>query len=290
MSLVITGASGHLGARAAELLLEHDGVEPADVVLVTRNPDRLAALAARGVTVRAGDFDDPSTLPAAFAGGNRLLLVSTDGVGRRVAQHRAAIEAARDAGVSLIAYTSIPNPSEENPAGVATEHRETEQALRDSGVAWTLLRNALYAEYRIPEAQGAVATGKFQHNLGDGRSAFVSREDCAAAAAAVLAGGDEHANKVYDITGPALLGATELAEIYAAVGGVPVVAEAVDDATFAAGLVAAGVPAEAAPFLATFGAAIREGQLDQLSTAVLDLTGRAPRPLRDVVAEAAAAA
>jgi NAD(P)H dehydrogenase (quinone) len=288
MSLVITGASGHLGRRTAELLLEHEGVEPFGVVLVTRDPSKLSDFADRGVAVRAGNFDDPSSLPGAFAGATRVLVVSTDGVGRRVAQHRAAFEAARDAGASFIAYTSLPNPVVENPAGVATEHRETEAALAEVGVPFAVLRNALYAEYRVPEAQAALASGTFHYNTGDGVSAYVSREDCAAAGAAVLAGG-EHDGRAYDITGPELLSGPDLAGIYAAVGGAEVAAVAVSDEEFVAGAIAGGVPAEVAPFIATFGEAVRVGALDQLSGDVEALTGTAPRTVRDVLAGALAA-
>src|ERR1700712_2174754 len=111
MSLIITGASGHLGRRTAEILLETEGVDAADVVLITRDPSKLEDLAARGATVRAGDFDDASSLPDAFAGATRVLVISTDAVGARVAQHQRAIDAAKAAGATLIAYTSIPNPA-----------------------------------------------------------------------------------------------------------------------------------------------------------------------------------
>lgn len=283
MSLIITGASGHLGRATADALLSTEGVEAGDVVLVTRDPAKLDDLAARGATVRRGDFADPASLAGAFAGVTRLLLISTDVVGARVAGHRAAIDAAKAAGAQLIAYTSIPNPVPENPAAVAADHRETEEALQASGVAWTFLRNALYAEYRLPEAAAAKASGQFHHNQGDGVTAYVSRLDCAAAAAAVLAGGDGHANKAYDITGPELLGGADLARLY---GAEPV---AVDDAAFVAGLIAAGLPDAAASLIASFGTAIREGFLDQRSGDVEALTGRAPRPVDAVLATAAAA-
>jgi len=275
MSLIITGASGHLGRRTAELLLDTEGVDAGDVVLITRDPSKLDDLAARGATVRAGDFSQPSTLPDAFAGATRVLIVSTDVVGARVPGHKAAIDAAKAAGAQLIAYTSLPNPVAANPAGVAADHRETEEALQASGIPYTFLRNALYAEYQIPSAQAAAASGKHYYNSGDGQTAYVSREDCAAASAAVLAGGDEHANKAYDITGPELLSGADLARIF---GAEPV---AVDDDAFAAAL-----PPEIAPLLVSFGVAIREGFLDQRSDDVEALTGRAPRALADVLAAA----
>ena len=288
MSLVITGASGHLGRRTAELLLDTDGVDASDVVLVTRNPDTLSDLAARGATVRHGDFTDAASLPDAFAGATRVLIISTDKVGARVAQQQAAIDAAKAAGAQLIAYTSIPNPVDDNPAGVVPDHHATEEALKASGVAYTFLRNGLYAEYRVPEAQGAIATGTLRYNTGDGATAYVSREDCAAAAAAVLAGGDEHANQAYTITGPELLSAEDLAKVYASVGGVAVEAVPVDDDAFVAGLVAAGLPEVAGPLMVSFSAAVRSGSLDQLTGDVETLTGRPPRPLADVVRAALA--
>ena len=284
MSLVITGASGHLGRRTAELLL--DQVEPGEVVLVSRRPEELADLAARGAQTRRGDFDDPVSLVESFAGAERLLIISTDAIGRRVAQHANAIDAAKRAGASAVAYTSLPNPSTENPSGVATDHRETEELLTTSGLEWTLLRNALYSEFRIPEAQAALASGIFHHNQGDGRSAYVSREDCAAVAAAWLAGGSEHAGRTYDVTGPELMGADDLARTYAAAGGSPVTAVDVDDDAFVAGMQGAGLPAEVAKLLASFGVAIRSGHLDQSSTTVEELTGRPPRPVSDVLAGA----
>jgi len=281
MSVVITGASGQLGRCTAELLL--DQVEPSTVVLVSRRPEELADLAARGAETRRGDFDDPASLGDAFAGGERLLLISTDAIGRRVNQHANAIDAAKDAGIRAIAYTSIPDPTAENPAIVATEHRETEALLLASGLKWTLLRNALYNELRIDEARAALASGTLHHNQGDGRSAFVSRDDCAAVAAAWLAGGTEHDGRTYDVTGPELLGADDLARTYSAVGGSPVTAENLDDDAFAAALQAGGLPPEVAGLLASFGAAIRGGHLDQRSTAVEDLVGRPPRTFAETL-------
>ncbi|MCW2994092.1 MAG: NAD(P)-dependent oxidoreductase, partial [Conexibacter sp.] len=208
-----------------------------------------------------------------------------------IAQHANAIDAAAAAGVRFIAYTSIPNPDVAvNAAAVVPDHQGTEELLRASGLSWAFLRNALYSEYRVPEAQGALASGEFHHNQGDGASAYVSREDCAAVAAAVLAGGDEHAGKAYDITGPELLSAAALAELYASVGGTPVAAVALDDAGFIAGLGAAGLPPEVAQLLASFGEAIRIGALGALSDDVQTLTGHAPRSVRSVLEGALAAA
>jgi NAD(P)H dehydrogenase (quinone) len=280
MSVVITGASGHLGRRTAELLLETER----DVVLVTRAPEKVEDLAARGAEVRFGDFSNPSTLPAAFAGASRVLVISTVLVGARLPGHRAAVAAAAEAGAELIAYTSIPNPDREaNAAGVVPDHAATEEAILATGVPYAFLRNALYAEHRVPEAHGAIASGVFTYNSGDGATAYVSREDCAAAAAAVLAGGDEHANQAYDITGPEALTGAELAELYGSVSGRPVRGVAVTDTAFVEGAVENGLPEPVAQLMASFGKAIRDDALNQVSDAVERLTGRAPRSVRDVL-------
>src|SRR5687768_1883189 len=281
MSIVITGASGQLGRLTAELVL--DRMRGSEVILTTRRPEALSDLAERGATVRQADFDRPETLAEAFAGGEKLLLISADDLGRRAAQHRAAIEAARDAGVRHVAYTSYLNPVEENPAVITPSHRDTEWALRESGLAWSALRHAFYAEYQVPAGAQAIATGQLVHNSGDGKTAYVSREDCAAAAAAVLTTeGEGHEDKAYDITGPQALSQDDVAALLSEVSGRPVEAVAVDDEAFIEGLSAAGVPEPAAREIASYGRAIREGYIDQISDAVENLTGRPPRSLREV--------
>lgn len=281
MSIIITGASGHLGRLTAEMVL--DRVPASQVVLTTRRVDALSDFAERGAKVREADFDRPETVVEAFAGGERLLLISTDAVGSRVSQHRAAIEAAGDVGVRHVAYTSYLNPVAENPAVIAPDHRETEEALRESGLAWTALRNTFYAEYQVPAGAQAIATGRLVHNNGDGKVAYVSREDCAAAAAAVLTSeADGHENKAYDITGPEPLDQDDVAALLSEVSGRPVEAIAVDDEAFVLGLAASGMPEPAARAVATYGRAIREGYLGEASDAVENLTGRSPRSLREV--------
>src|SRR5918998_4369806 len=279
MSIVITGASGQLGRLIGELVLDRTGVS--EVILTTRRPEALSDLAERGARVRQADFDRPETLAEAFAGGENLLLISTDDLSRRAAQHRVAIEAARDAGVRHVAYTSYLNPVEENPAVITPSHRDTELALRESGLAWPALRHAFYAEYQVPAGAQAIATGQLIHNNGDGKTAYVSREDCAAAAAAVLTT-EGHEDKAYDISGPESLSQGDVAALLSEVSGRPVEAVAVDDEAFIQGLTAAGVPEPAAREFASYGRAIREGHLDQISGAVENLTGRAPRTLRQV--------
>ena len=283
MTIAITGASGQLGRIAAELLLEQ--VDPSSVVLITRDPAKLAEFAGAGVQVRAGDFHDADSLATAFAGVTRLLLISTADVGTRLPAQIAAVEAAKAAGVQHIAYTSVPRPTADNPALVVADHLGTERAIQDSGLTYTFLRNNMYSEFQVPTGTAAVASGKLFTNAGDGATAYVTRDDCAAAAAAVLAT-DGHENVAYDVTGPEAITPRRLAELLTEVTGKPIDVVPVDDAAFTAGLIAGGVPAAVAPLLASFGTAARDGFLGEVTTTVADLTGRQPPPLGDVLVAA----
>ncbi|WP_375479838.1 SDR family oxidoreductase [uncultured Jatrophihabitans sp.] len=281
MTIAITGASGHLGRATAELVLQ--AVDPREVVLTTRRPELLADLAARGAEVRRVDFADPSTLDDAFVAVDRLLLISTDAVGARLDPQRDAIAAAAKAGVRHIVYTSVPEPVADNPALVVADHAGTEQALSDSTVQWTVLRNNVYAHMQAPGIEHAIASGRLVTNGGNGATAYVTREDCAAAAAAVLTQ-DGHEGMTYDVTGPEALSGADLAALAGELGGRPVELVSVDDDTFAAGLREAGLPDEVAELVASFGASTRNGYLAKVSTAVADLTGRQPTALAAVVA------
>ena len=283
MVVAITGASGHLGRRTAELVL--GGLAPSDVVLLTRTPEALSALADRGAAVRRADFDEPQSVREALAGVERMLLISATELGHRVQQHRAAIDAARDAGVRHVLYTSIPNPVTDNPAGVVPDHAATEEALRASGLTWTFLRNNLYAEYQVPTAAQAIASGRLVTNASGGCAAYVSRDDCAAAAAAVLISAG-HENRAYDITGPDAVSPEDLAALAGEIGGKTIEVVHVDDDAYIAGLTGAGLPEVAARLFASFGASTRGGFLQGVSSAVQDLTGEAPRSLRTILTAA----
>jgi NAD(P)H dehydrogenase (quinone) len=281
VAIAITGASGQLGRRTAELLLEAPD-RGEGVVLVTRRPDAIAGLAERGADVRRGDFDDPASLAAAFAGVRRLLLISGDDLERRLDQHRTAIGAARDAGVEHVAYTSVVNPEPPNPAAIAPSHLGTEAALRESGLGWTFLRNGLYAEYQVPEATEAVRSGTLLHNRGDGAVAYVSREDCAAAAAAAVSGTE--GNAIHEVTGPAAFDAAALARLYAELGGRPVEAKAISDDELLGLMAGEDEHAMyAARLVVSIGRAAREGRFATVGDGVRALTGRDPRALRDVL-------
>jgi NAD(P)H dehydrogenase (quinone) len=280
MTVAVTGASGHLGRKVADLIL--DRLDPGAVVLLTRTPDALAAYAERGAVVRRADFDEPDLLPEAFAGVERALLISALDLDRRTGQQRDAIEAAKAAGVRHVLYTSISGADAGNPAAATPSHRATEEALLDCGLAWTFLRNNLYAEYQATVVEQAIASGRLVTSAVDGRVAYVSRDDCAAAAAAVLVQ-DGHEQQAYDITGPDAIGAQDLAALATELGGRPVDVVAVDDEALIVGMIAAGLPEAAARTLASFAVAAREGFLGKVSSAFEELTGRRPRSLREVV-------
>jgi NAD(P)H dehydrogenase (quinone) len=284
MKLVITGGSGKLAQRAAELLLAR--IAPQDLIVTSRTPAKLRWLAERGVTVRQADFAVPETLRAAFAGAERMLLVSATDLSQRTAQHRAALDSAKAAGVRHVVYTSGLEPEPPNPAVVAPSHHATEQALVQSGVEWTILRNSLYADYQIPEGLQAIAAGALVHNRGAGKVAYVSREDCAAVAAAVLVAAG-HAGKCYDVTGPRAYAASELAALYGELGGRPVIERSVSDADFIAGIVGTAAGGDhlryGAELVASFGRSIREGYMDACTDHVAKLTGRPPQAVRQVL-------
>jgi NAD(P)H dehydrogenase (quinone) len=281
MSVIVTGASGKLGRLVAESLM--DRLPPAEIVLVSRHPEALREFAVRGADVRYGNFDDPASLPTAFAGGRRMLLISTDAVGRRVAQHRAAIDAAAAAGVEHVVYTSHPNPVTGNPLGAITEeHGETEALLHQSPMAWTVLRFGSYAEMQVQPAALAVGAGRLVTNAGDGRLVPVSRRDCAEAAATVLTT-DGHRERTYDITGPEALSQRDLAAIFADVSGRSVKVVAIGDKMLVMGLVLHGASRPVARAVAEFGRAVREGYFDLVDPAFETLTGRRPLSLREVL-------
>jgi NAD(P)H dehydrogenase (quinone) len=281
VSVIVTGASGHVGRLVAEQLLER--VAPEQLVLVTRRPEALRELRARGADVRYGDFDDPPSLRDAFGGGRRMLLISTDAIGRRVRQHRAAIDAAAIAGVGHVVFTSIVNPVAGNPTGAnAREPGKTEVVLRRSGLPWTVLRFGSFAELQLPPAATAVQNRRLITNGGLGRIVPVSRRDCAEAAAITLTT-DGHTGKTYEITGPQPLTPSDLAELYAELSGRAVKVLQLGDAMLTRVLVGIGTPMPIAWSIAAFGRAVRHGYFDVVDPAFERLAGRPPVALRDVL-------
>ena len=281
--IIVSGASGGLAGEAIQALLER-GVKLADLVLVTRTPEKLSSYEANGAAVRLGDFDKPATLDAAFAGGRQLLLISTNGAGDRVAQHTAAISAARKAGIRHIVYTSFTNATTDNAALIARDHRLTEEALTKSGVAYTILRNQLYMDGLLADAAQAMKTGDLYTNAARGKWAPVSRQDCATAAAVVLTTSG-HDGKTYDITGPDLINHQEFGKLVAEITGKRVRVIEMDDATYIQHVMQGGTPEALAKLDASFGMAVRANSLNIKSEALKILLGRKPESLRDLLTE-----
>jgi NAD(P)H dehydrogenase (quinone) len=281
--IVISGASGGLAGETIDALLGR-GVSPDKLILVTRTPEKLSALQERGAEVRAGDFNKPDSLPAAFAGGRVLFLISTNGGGDRVAQHSAAISAARRAGIKHIVYTSWINAVEGNPAVVTKDHRATEDVLRKSGVPYTILRNQRYSDGLVGEAALAISAGVLISNSGIGKWAPVARRDCAEAAAMVLTGSG-HEGRTYDITGPDLISERDFASIVSGISGKPVRVADVDDAAYISMLQKAGVPEAGATAAASFGLATRTNYMNIKSETLQLLLGRKPQSVRELLVE-----
>jgi NAD(P)H dehydrogenase (quinone) len=279
-TLLVTGASGHLGRRVVEILLD---AEAGPVVAATRTPETLDALADRGAEIRRADFNDPASLDEAFDGVDRLLLVSTDALGHRLAQHRAAIRAAVRAGVRHIVYTSLPNP-EKWDSPFMLEHVETEKALKASRLGWTVLRNNLYADYLVPKLSNAIPSGQLAAAAGDGGAPYVTREDCAGAAAAALASSDFDGRTI-DVTGPGVVTHTELAKIASDISRGRVTYVRTSPEELRKGFVAAGMSRDESDVLVTIDVAISKGWLGAVTDAVEELTGHPPASVAELLAE-----
>lgn len=291
--IIVTGASGQFGSAAAQMLLEQVPAE--DLVLLSRTPEKLAEFAEAGAQVRRADFDDPASLLAAMEGGERMLLISTIKVGSRVEQHTAAVEAAKAAGVKHVVYTSLLGVrTSGNPSVEGYDHIATEWMIEASGLAYTYLRDSLYAEaVATAMAIPALLAGHKPENSGHGRVPIVSRDDCVATAVGVLTQ-DGHANKAYDVTGPELWTLPDAMALVAEMAGKPIEVELVDDEGMFAYFDALGVARKASDVvpdgpipwasegMVTFGQSIREGYMDVASDDVERVTGRKPRTLRSV--------
>jgi NAD(P)H dehydrogenase (quinone) len=277
--IIVSGASGQLGGLVVEALLKRK-VAPQNLILVTRTPDTLKAYAARGASVRFGDFTKPESLAAAYQGGTRMLLISINGGGdERPELHKVAIDAAVAAGVKQIAYTSYINADRYTTSVIAVDHRRTERYLQDSGVAWTLLRNQIYANGLPDQAVQIVRDGKLVTSTPDARVAYVTREDCAAAAAAVLATSG-HDNKAYNITGPDAIGPAELVALASEISGKKVELVALDEPAYRQYLLDSGTPETAINGALSFAKELDSPFLREPSTAVAELTGRPPTSVR----------
>lgn len=286
LTIAVTGASGQLGRLA---LAELRRLAPAaSLVGLLRDPAKAQDLAATGVELRAADYNDPASLKAALASVDRLLLVSSSEVGQRLPQHRNVIEAARTAGVKLLAYTSILR-ADTSPMGLATEHRATEEALRASGIPHVLLRNGWYTENYSDHLAPALQHGAVLGAAGNGRISAAARADYAAAAAAVLlADPAQQAGQVYELAGDESFTLAEYAAEISRQSGTAVAYRDLGESGYQAALQSAGLPPEFAALLAESDAKAAGGSLHDAGRALSRLIGRPTTPLSTTVAAALA--
>lgn len=285
--IVVTGATGQLGRLVIEALLK--SVPANQIVAAVRTPSKAADLAALGVQVREADYSKPATLDSAFAGADKVLLISSSEVGQRAAQHQAVISAAARAKVKLIAYTSLLH-ADTSVLGLAKEHVETEAQLKASGLPFAVLRNGWYTENYAASVPAALAHNATMGSAGAGRISSASRADYAAAAAAVLTSADNQAGKVYELAGDT---SYTLAEFAAEIGrhaGKSITYNNLPEADYKAALLGFGLPGFLAELLADSDTGASKGGLFDDSKTLSKLIGRPTTPLSVTVAEAVAAA
>lgn len=281
MTIAITGATGQLGRLVIDSL---KGRVPADTIVgLVRDQAKAADL---GVATRLADYDRFETLAPALAGVDALLLVSGNETGKRVAQHRNVIQAAKQGGVKWIVYTSILR-ADRSPIDLAEEHRATERDLAASGVPFTLLRNGWYTENYTGSIGGALAGGAVLGSAGQGKISSAARADFAEAAAAVLAGGPaKHAGKTYELAGDTAWTLDELAAEISRETGTTIPYRDLPEAEYAKALAGFGIPAPFAQAIAGWDAQAAKGALHDDSRQLSALIGRPTTPLKATVAEA----
>lgn len=277
--IVVTGATGELGRLVVEQLLEK--VPAGRIAVAVRNLEKAADFAARGVEVREADYNRPETLREAFKGADKVLLISGSEVGSRVAQHSAVVDAAKEAGVVLLAYTSAPH-ADTTPMLLAGEHKATEEYILASGLPYTFLRNGWYNENYLQSAGLGVEHGAIAGSAGEGRVASAARADYAAAAVAVLTG-EGHENKIYELFGDVSWSLPELAAEVSAISGKEVVYQDLPVEQYTQVLIGAGLPEQFAAILADVDQAVAAGWLAKKSDDLQALIGRPTTPIADTL-------
>ena len=275
-TFLVTAANGKLVRHVTQLLLD---AKAGTVIAASRDPSKLADLAALGAQTRAADFDNPASLAEAFKGVDRLLLISTDGMapGQRLAQHAAAIAAAKTAGVGHVIYTSMPKP-ETSAVSFAGDHLGTENTLKASGLAYTILRNSWYQENLLMGLPPALKSGQWYSSAGNGKIPHIAHADCARAAAAALI--QAPVNQTFTLTGPELFTTQQIAALASEATGNPLAVVELTDEQLAGGMAHAGVPDMLIPMLVSFDTNTRQGGFDVLTNDVETLTGQKPTTLQ----------
>lgn len=281
--ILVTGASGQLGRLIVSALLARS-VDANHIVAAVRSPEKVDDLKQLGVTVRKADYTDLASLKAAMDGVKRVVLVSSSEIGQRAAQHQNVIDAAKDAGVELIAYTSILH-ADTSPLALAKEHVATEAALKASGVPHVLLRNGWYSENYTMSAGMAVEHGAVLGSAGEGKYSTAARADYAEAAATVITSEDQ-AGKVYELAGDDAFTLAQYAAYIAEISGKEVVYQDLPEADYAKVLVDAGLPEGFANILADSDVGASKGGLFDDSKTLSKLIGRPTTSIQDSIKQA----
>ncbi|WP_174869561.1 SDR family oxidoreductase [Pectobacterium polaris] len=277
--IAITGASGQLGRLVIAQLLEK--VPASDIVALVRDVNKVADLSAKGVQVKAADYNQLEALASALQGVDKVLLISSSEVGQRAVQHRNVIDAAVNAGVKLVAYTSLLH-ADKSPLALAAEHQQTEALLKASGLPHVLLRNGWYTENYAASIPAALEHGVFIGSAGEGKIASATREDFAAAAVAVLTQ-EGQAGKVYELAGDEPYTLAELAAEISKQSGKNIGYQNLSEAEFASVLVSAGLPEGFAQIIADSDTGASKGGLFDDGKQLSHLIGRPTTPLSAVV-------
>lgn len=279
-NILVSGANGKLGRKVVELLLE---AKAGNIIAGTRDTANVSDLVAKGASARQVDFD-AEDLTKSFEGIDRLLIISTDAImvpGQRLKQHLNAVAAAKAAGVKFIAYTSMPNPTLDSPIFFAPDHLGTENAIKESGLQYTILRDAWYVDSLPMFLGGPLKAGVLMSAAGEGKAAHVSREDCAGVAAAVLQ--NPLNNQTLDVTGSQALSTKEIASIASEVLGKPLKVVDVTPEQLSDGLKQAGVPDGFIGFFLCNDANTKAGNVDICTDVVAKLTGKPATSLKDFI-------
>lgn len=281
--IFVTGATGKLGGLVVDDLLRRTSSDNIIAGVRSASTETAEGLRAKGIELRVADYDEPGTLTTAFKGVDRLLLVSSNAIGRRLEQHKNVIHAAKQAGIGLVAYTSILH-ADTSPLPPAAEHLPTEAALKEAGLPFVLLRNGWYTENYGFTIKPALKNGVYPGNAGDGRSSAASRKDYAEAAAIVLST-PGHKGKTYELAGDDAFSLGELCAAVSDLAGRTIIYRNVPEQELAEALRQFGFPDAMATALAAWDAAIAKGGLEDHSHQLSQLIGRPTTPFRDTIRE-----
>jgi len=280
--IAITGATGHLGRATIEALLPTTA--PEQLIALVRDPQKAADLSTQGVQVRQGDYNDPASLRAAFQGADTVFLISGDDLEHRLAQHKNVIDAAKAVGATRVVYTSVVNPSLDSHFGASPSHFETEAYLRESGLAYTLLRNTLYLDI-VPMliGEGTLKSGQLYAAAGDGRVTYALRQDLAEAAAHVLTA-PGHDNQTYDLAPAPAYSFQDIATTLSDVTGQPVQYVPISANALAAGMREHQVPEPVVTMMVGLSQAMAANEFDTPNPTLERLLGRKPTDLKTYLA------